>query len=116
MINSLQQRRSARVAPAQAAPRGRLGDIPDHRAGAMRATTDAADELALKLPILEAEVAGLRQLLAEVTANRDELRQEIGGLRRDRDHWQKLAEKARPTPPAAAGQRSWFCGRASAGA
>ena len=114
MINSLQQRRSARVAPAEAPPRGRLGDIPDHRAGAMRATTDAPDELALKL--LEAEVAGLRQLLAEVTANRDELRQEIGGLRRDRDHWQKLAEKARPTPPAAAGQRSWFCGRASAGA
>jgi hypothetical protein len=114
MINSLQQRRSARVAPAQAAPRSRLGDIPDHRAGAMRSTTDTTDELALKL--LEAEVAGLRQLLAEVTANRDELRQEIGGLRRDRDHWQKLAEKARPTPPAAAGQRSWFCGRASAGA
>ena len=55
------------------------------------------------LSYLEAEVAGLRQLLAEVTANRDELRQEIDGLRRDRDHWQKLAEKARPTPPASGG-------------
>jgi phage shock protein A len=72
------------------------------------------DDLTQKLPILEAEVLGLRQLLAEVNANRDELRQEMDDLRRDRDHWQKLAEQAGPML-SAAGPRTWFCGRASPG-
>ena len=72
------------------------------------------DESALKLPRLEAEVLGLRQLLAEVKANRDDLRQKMDDLRRDRDHWQKLAEQAGPTLTGP-GQRTWFCGRASLG-
>jgi hypothetical protein len=80
----------------------------------MEPTRDAADELALKLPILEAEVLGLRQLLAEVRADRDKLWRETDDLRRDRDHWQKLAEQAEPTLSGAA-RRTWFCGRASAG-
>jgi hypothetical protein len=75
---------------------------------------DVTDELGLKLPRLEAEVLGLRQILAEVKANRDELRQEMDDLRRDRDHWQKLAEHAEPML-AGAGRRAWFCGRASSG-
>jgi hypothetical protein len=65
--------------------------------------------------MLEAEALGLRQNLAEVTANRDELRKEMDDLRRDRDHWGKLAERGEPKLAAAA-QKTWFCGRASAGA
>jgi hypothetical protein len=34
-------------------------------------------------------------------------------LRRDRDHWRKLAE---PSEAEKAGTRTWFCGRASSGA
>jgi hypothetical protein len=78
----------------------------------MKSTRDATDEFALKLPILEAEVVGLRLLLAEVKANRDDLRQKIDDLRRDRDHWQKLAEQGGPAL-AGAERRTWFCGRAS---
>ena len=51
----------------------------------MESTRDATDELTLKLPLLEAEILGLRRLLAEVNANRDQLRQEMEDLRRDRD-------------------------------
>jgi hypothetical protein len=65
--------------------------------------------------MLEAEVLELRRLLAEVTANRDELRQEMDDLRRDRDHWRKLAEPAEAAK-AGSGPRTWFCGRVSAGA
>ncbi len=65
--------------------------------------------------MLEAEVLGLRQNLAEARADRDALRREIDDLRRDRDHWRKLAEPAKPKLEAA-GQKTWFCGRASAGA
>jgi uncharacterized coiled-coil DUF342 family protein len=75
---------------------------------------EGRDELTVERPILEAEVMGLRQLLAEVKASRDELRHEMDDLRRDRDHWQRLAEQAGPTPPGAA-RRAWFCGRASQG-
>jgi hypothetical protein len=67
----------------------------------------------LMLSMLGAEVLGLRQSLAEVKANRDELRREMDDLRRDRDHWRKLAE---PLKPSGAGPKTWFCGRASAGA
>jgi hypothetical protein len=76
----------------------------------MEPAKGAAEELAHKFPILEAEILGLRQLLAEVMANRDDLRQETDDLRRDRDHWQKLAEQA-GNPGAQ--PRAWFCGRAS---
>jgi FtsZ-binding cell division protein ZapB len=81
----------------------------------MKSMRDAKEELVLKLPILEAEEVGLRQLLTEVKANRERLRQEMDHLRRDRDHWQKLAEQGGPTL-SGAGPRVWFCGRASAGA
>jgi hypothetical protein len=80
----------------------------------MKSTGGATNELALRVPILEAEVMGLRQLLAEVKTNRDQLRQEMDDLRRDRDHWQKLAEQAGATL-SGAGRRAWFCGRASSG-
>ena len=89
--------------------------VPENLGGAMKSTRDATDELALKLPILEAEVLGLRQLLAEVKANRDDLRQKMDDLRRERDHWQKLTEQAGPTLSGAAARRTWFCGRASPG-
>jgi hypothetical protein len=71
----------------------------------VEAAKEMTDELALKLPMLESEVRGLHQLLTEVRANRDE-------LRRDRDRWQRLAERAGPMPSRAE-QRAWFCGRAS---
>ena len=110
MMYSLRQK-SARSGSTPAPIRTRLSNVPENRDGAMKSTGDAADELALKVPMLEAEVHGLRQLLAEVRASRDKLRQEMDDLRRDRDHWQKLAEQAGP-----AGERAWFCGRASSGA
>ena len=81
---------------------------------AAKSTRSGTDEPVFKLPTLEAEVTGLRQLLAEVKANRDELRQEMDDLRRDRDHWQELAKQAEPALSAAA-RRTWFCGRASPG-
>ena len=49
--------------------------------------SDTADvALATKLATLEAEVRGLRDLLAEVKSNRDEVRQ-------DRDEWRGRAER-----------------------
>jgi hypothetical protein len=62
--------------------------------------------------MLEAEVLGLRQSLAEGKANRDALRKEMDDLRRDRDHWRKLAEAAGTEKVET---RAWFCGRASSG-
>jgi hypothetical protein len=109
MMYSLRQR-SARSGSTPAPIRTRLSNVPENRDGGMKSTGDAPDELALKRPILEAEVLGLRQLLAEVSGNRDKLRQEMDDLRRDRDRWQKLAEQAEPV-----GERAWFCGRASSG-
>jgi hypothetical protein len=52
------------------------------------ATGAMADEMALRLAMaaIEAEVKGLRDLLAEVRASRDELRQ-------DRDEWRGRAER-----------------------
>ncbi len=49
-------------------------------------TTAETAELAIKLAALDAEVKGLRDLLAKVQANRDELRQ-------DRDDWRGRAER-----------------------
>ncbi len=48
--------------------------------------TGGENDLAVKLAALDAEVKGLRDLLAEVKANRDELRQ-------DRDDWRGRAER-----------------------
>jgi hypothetical protein len=110
MIYSLRQQRSARTAATQGSIRGRPSSIPGIRDATVESTRD---ELTLKLPMLEAEVLGLRQNLAEVEANRDALRKEMDDLRRDRDHWRKLAE---PGEAENAGTRAWFCGRASSGA
>ena len=113
MMRNLRQRRPARSAPAQARAWSRPGDIADNLV-ATQPAGDRRDELTHELPILEAEVSGLRQLLAEVKANRDALQQQMDGLRRDRDHWRKLVEQAGPQAPGA-GRRTWFCGRASLG-
>jgi uncharacterized coiled-coil DUF342 family protein len=113
MMHSLRQQRSARPSPAQAAARSRADEFAENRGAATKSAGDRRGEWASERPILEAEVLGLRQLLAEVRANRDELRREMDGLRRDRDHWQKLAEQAGPPAPSGAGRRAWFCGRAS---
>jgi chromosome segregation ATPase len=114
MIYSLRRQGSARTARMQASIRSRPITVPDIRDGEAESTRDARDELTLKLPMLEAEALGLRQNLAEVTANRDELRKEVDDLRRDRDHWRKRAEHS--GPKLAAAKKTWFCGRASAGA
>jgi hypothetical protein len=115
MITNLRRQRSARTAPMQASIRGRPSSIPGIRDVAVESTSDGRDELAFKLSMLEAEVLGLRQSLAEVSANRDALRKEMDDLRRDRDHRRKLAEPSEPKPEGA-GRKTWFCGRASAGA
>jgi hypothetical protein len=60
--------------------------------------------------MLEAEILGLRQKLAELQTNREGVRREMDDLRRDRDHWQKLAK---PGDHEKAGTRTWFCGRVS---
>ena len=70
---------------------------------------DVTDELALKLTILEAELRGLRQVLAEVKAHPDEPRPEMDELRPDR----RLAERTGPTQTRV-NRRAWFCGRAAA--
>ena len=110
MIYNLRRQRSARTAATQGSIRGRPGSIPGIRDDSVESTRDG---LTLKLPMLEAEVLGLRQNLAEVEANRDALRKEMDDLRRDRDHWRKLAD---PGEAEKAGTRTWFCGRVSAGA
>ena len=93
MITSLRQQRSARTAPTLASIRSRAITDPGLRDDAAELTRDGRDELTLKLPMLEAEVVGLRQNLAEVTANHDGLRKEMDDLRRERDQWRKLAER-----------------------
>ena len=59
--------------------------------------TPATDELAVKLAVAEAELEGLKALLAEVKANRDELRQ-------DRDEWRGRAERLLAPPE----RRPWW--------
>jgi hypothetical protein len=115
MIYNLRQQRSARAAATQASMRSRPVTVPGLRDARVESTRDARDEPALKLPMLEAEVLELRQSLADMTANRDELGQEMDDLRRDRDHWRKLAEPSEPKLEEAR-RKAWFCGRASAGA
>jgi septal ring factor EnvC (AmiA/AmiB activator) len=113
MITSLRQQRSVRTAAMQGSIRSRPSSVPGILEATAESIRDARDELTLKLPMLEAEVLGLRQNLAEVTANRDALRKEMDDLRRDRDHRRKAAEQGEAEK---AGTRTWFCGRASAGA
>jgi hypothetical protein len=96
----------------QTSIRTRPGNAPGIRDATAEAS-NSQDEPALKLSILEAEVLGLRQTLAEVKANRDALRKEVDDLRRDRDHWRKLAEPGEPKA-SGGGSKTWFCGRASA--
>jgi hypothetical protein len=110
LMYSLRHRRAAHSRSIRAPIPRRGNNVPEGRDVKTEATAGTAEELALKLPILEAENLGLRQLLAEVRANRDELREEIDDLRDDRDRWQKLAEQAGPEDVR---RRAWFCGRAS---
>lgn len=49
----------------------RSSDATDNRGAPMKSIREKRDELTLKLPIREAEMMGLRQLLAEVKASRD---------------------------------------------
>jgi hypothetical protein len=114
MIYNLRQQRSVRTSPMQASIRSRPDGVPGVRDVALEAMRDGRDDHILKLPMLEAKVLGLRQNLAEVEANRDALRKEMDDLRRDRDHWRKLAEPVEPKLEGA-GQKTWFCGRASSG-
>ena len=113
MITNLRRQRSARTAPIEASIRGRLGSVPGIRDVAVESASDGRDEHTLKLSMLEAEVLGLRQSLAEVKANRDALRRKwticaatatIGGS------WRSRASQSRK------GRKTWFYGRASAGA
>jgi hypothetical protein len=71
----------------------------------MPSTGETSQESTLKLPVLESEISDLRQRLQAAEAEMDD-------LRRDRDHWRKLAEaQARPTT-SEMDRRTWFCGRA----
>ncbi len=110
LMHGRPQRRSTRFGLTPAPLRRRPSNDSGNRDVKMKPAKNTAEVSAHKLPILEAEMLGLRQLLAEVKANRDDLRQETDDLRRDRDHWQKLAEQAGHE---GMGRRAWFCGRAS---
>lgn len=102
-------RRSEPSESASASVQRRWTDVPGSGGATMNTARDAADESA-QVSTLEAEIKGLRQLLAEVQANRDSLRRQIDDLRRDRDHWQALAKSAEREKAA---PRAWFCGRVS---
>jgi excisionase family DNA binding protein len=75
------ERPSERVAGQDATPHEIASERP-----ATLVTDSRTDELAVKLAASEAELSGLKALLAEVNANRDELRQ-------DRDEWRGRAER-----------------------
>jgi phage shock protein A len=92
--------------------RRRWAQVRGNRVASIRSAQDAADESTSGVPILEAEIRGLRQLLAEVRATHEGLRQEMNDLRRDRDRWENLAKAAGAEK---AGARTWFCGRATSG-
>ncbi len=113
MITNLRRQRSAWTSPVQAPIGSRPGSVPGIRDVAAESASEGSDEHSLKLSMLEAEVLGLRQNLAEVKASRDESRKEVDDLRRDRDHWRQLAEP-NGQKPSGAGSKTWFCGRASA--
>jgi hypothetical protein len=105
MITNLRRQRSARTAPIQASIRGRLGSVPGIRDVAVESASDGRDEHTLKLSMLEAEVLGLRQSLAEVKANRDALRRKwticaatatIGGSWRSRASQSRKGRDGKP--------------------
>jgi hypothetical protein len=103
-------RRSPPPGSTPAPVRRRWEQVSESPEATTKPAKDAADEAALKAPILEAEILGLRQRLAEVQAKSEALRRETDGLRRDRDHWRNLAKS---TEAERTGTRTWFCGRAS---
>ena len=105
-----QLRRSAPPGSTPASIGQRREQVSENPGGTMKSANDATDEAALKAPTLKAEILGLRQRLAEVQVNRENLRQEMDDLRRDRDHWQNRAKSAESEKEAT---RTWFCGRAS---
>ena len=107
------QRRSVRPGLTSAPIRRRWDQISGRQGGAVNPAKDPADKSAPKVSALEAEILGLRKLLAELRTNGDALRQEMDALRRERDHWQNLAKSAGADKMPA---RAWFCGRASSGA
>ncbi len=107
------QRRSLRPRSPPASIRRRWTQFSERRGGATNLAEDGTDESTPKISVLEAEILGLRQLLAELRANGYELRQEVYALRRDRDHWRNQAKSAGAEKAEA---RAWFCGRASSGA
>ncbi len=114
MISNLRRQSSAWTAPIQASIR-RSSSTPGIRDATPEFAGAGGVEHTLQLATLEAEVLRLREILAEVTASRAALRKEMDDLRRDRDHWRKLAEPAKPKLEGT-GQKTWFCGRVSAGA
>jgi hypothetical protein len=109
-MNGLHHRRSARPGLTPSSVRRRWSNVAGNRDVKPKPAPGPAADLASKLPMLEAEILGLRHLLAEMKANREDLRQEMDDLRRDRDHWQDLAKSAQHEK---AGPRTWFCGRVS---
>ena len=68
----------------------------------MPAQRIGTDETAIRLAALDAEIRGLRELLAEVRMSRDELRSDREGLRAERDEWKGRADRLltdqRPAP------------------
>jgi hypothetical protein len=111
-MNGLSHRRSARPGSTPALVGRRWINVAGNRDVHPKPAPGPAVDLASKLPILEAEILSLRQLLADMKASREDLRQEMDDLRRDRDHWQGLAKSAEHEK---AGPRTWFCGRVSPG-
>ena len=95
MMYSLRQRRLARAAPTPEPVRGRPSAVPASPLDDAQSMNETSEDLTLKLPVLEAEILGLRRLLAEVNANREQLRQEAEDLRRDRDHSAKTGGTGR---------------------
>ena len=87
----------------------RWEQVSESPSATMKPANDATDETP-QVPMLKAEIVGLRQRLAEVQASREDLRQEMDDLRRDRDHWRNRAKSAEAEKERA---RTWFCGRAS---
>ena len=84
-MNGLTHRRSGRPGATPAPSQRRWSNVAGNRDAKMNPAKAAAADLALKIPTLEAEILGLRQLLADVRVNREELRREMDDLRRDRD-------------------------------
>ncbi len=85
------------------------GDVVRHETherdhAATPATPGLDAETAARLATAEAEVVGLRALLAEVKASRDETRADRDQLRADRDGWRERAERLLAAPPS----RPWW--------